>query len=85
MIYTYYGGINMDTAKIFKNGRSQAVRLPKSCRFDVQEVYVKKINDLVILVPKDAAWKVLESGVDYFTSDYLKQRSQPAVQERKEI
>ena len=79
------GGIDMDTAKIFKNGRSQAVRLPKSCRFDVQEVYVKKINDLVILVPKDTAWKVLESGVDYFTSDYLKQRSQPAVQERKEI
>ena len=79
------GGIDMDTAKIFKNGRSQAVRLPKSCRLDVQEVYVKKINDLVILVPKDTAWKVLESGVDYFTSDYLKQRSQPAVQERKEI
>ena len=75
----------METAKIFKNGRSQAVRLPKSCRLEGQEVYVKKINNLLILVPKDSAWKVLESGVDYFSPDYLKQRDQPSVQERKEI
>ena len=75
----------METAKIFKNGRSQAVRLPKSCRLEGQEVYVKKINSLLILVPKDSAWKILESGADYFSSDYLKQRDQPSIQERKEI
>ncbi len=75
----------METAKIFKNGRSQAVRLPKSCRLEGKEVYVKKINDLLILVPKDTAWKILESGVNYFSADYLKQRDQPSVQERKEI
>ena len=75
----------LDTAKIFKNGRSQAVRLPKNFRFEGQEVYVKKINDLVLLIPKDTAWKVLESGVDFFTSDFLQERNQPEVQERKEI
>ena len=75
----------LDTAKIFKNGRSQAVRLPKNFRLEGQEVYVKKINDLVLLIPKDTAWKVLEAGVDFFTSDFLVDRKQPAVQEREEI
>ncbi len=75
----------MDIAKIFKKGRSQAVRLPKNFRFEGQEVYVKKINDLVLLIPKDTAWKVLEAGVDFFTPDFLQERNQPAAQERKEI
>ncbi|RUM33902.1 MAG: AbrB/MazE/SpoVT family DNA-binding domain-containing protein, partial [Desulfobulbus sp.] len=34
----------MDTAKLFINGRSQAVRLPKRYRFEGKEVYVKKID-----------------------------------------
>jgi len=75
----------LDIAKIFKNGRSQAVRLPKDYRFKGQEVYVKKINDLVILIPKDSAWKVLESGVNYFTDDFLSDRNQPAIQKRNEL
>lgn len=40
-------------AKIFENGRSQAVRLPKECRFnsDTNEVSVNKIGDIVMLIP----------------------------------
>jgi len=72
----------LDIAKIFKNGRSQAVRLPKDSRLEGQEVYIKKINDLALLIPKDSAWKVLESGVNYFTADFLTDRKQPEVQKR---
>ena len=36
-------------AHLFKNGRSQAVRLPKSLRFDAEEVYIWKEGDRVIL------------------------------------
>ena len=36
----------MDTAKVFVNGRSQAVRLPKEYRFDESDVFIKKINDI---------------------------------------
>ena len=32
----------MDVAKIFENGRSQAVRLPKEYRFDTDEVFVTR-------------------------------------------
>jgi antitoxin VapB len=43
----------METAKLFVNGRSQAVRLPKAFRFDGNEVYIKKISGGVLLIPKD--------------------------------
>jgi antitoxin VapB len=41
----------MQTARIFNNGNSQAVRLPKEFRFDEEEVVIKKIGDIVILLP----------------------------------
>ncbi len=75
----------MDIAKVFINGRSQAVRLPKDYRLEGSEVYVKKIDDVVLLIPKDSAWKVLESGVNYFTKDYLQERNQPGIQERDDL
>lgn len=45
-------------AKIFENGRSQAVRLPKECRFnsDTNEVSVNKIGDIVMLIPMTNQW-----------------------------
>ena len=41
----------MQTARIFNNGNSQAVRLPKEFRFEEDEVIIKKIGDMVILLP----------------------------------
>ena len=38
-------------AKIFMNGRSQAVRLPKEFRFDCDEVFVRKQGDDVVISP----------------------------------
>ena len=61
----------METAKIFENGRSQAVRLPKQCRFDCDEVYVNKIGNVVILSPQDDPWKAMMESLDLFTDDFL--------------
>jgi len=41
----------MQTARIFSNGNSQAVRLPKEFRFEEDEVIIKKIGDIVVLLP----------------------------------
>ena len=46
----------METAKLFTNGRSQAVRLPKDFRFSGEEVAIKKVGEIVLLYPKDTAW-----------------------------
>ena len=50
--------LRMKTAKIFMNGRSQAVRLPKNYRFDCDEVYIRKDpeSDDVIISKKPGTW-----------------------------
>ena len=73
----------MQTAKLFENGRSQAVRLPKECRFGGREVFVRKYEDIVILFAKRSPWASLVGSLDEFTGDFMAERSQPAQQERK--
>ena len=62
----------MLTAKIFTNGSSQAVRLPKEFRFSGNEVYAQKIGDSVMLFPKERAWETFMEGIEGFTDDYFK-------------
>jgi antitoxin VapB len=62
----------METAKLFKNGRSQAVRLPKRYAFSGSEVYVTKVNGVVMLVPKGkGVWKPFLDSLGMFSDDYL--------------
>lgn len=73
----------MNTAKIFVNGRSQAVRLPKEYRFDTKEVIVTKVDDMVVLYPKEAGWDLLSRGIERFTDDFLSDRNQPKKAEKR--
>lgn len=77
----------MDTAKLFKNGRSQAVRLPKQYALPGDEVYVIKRNGIVMLVPKGkGAWKPFLDSLDMFTEDYMKApREQGSLQDREPL
>ena len=61
----------MYTAKIFENGRSQAVRLPKECRFTEDEVTVTKIGNIVMLIPKSDAWGGYLTGLSMFSDDFM--------------
>ena len=73
----------MQTAKLFINGRSQAVRLPKTCQFKGSDVYIQKIGSTVILFPKDKIWETFLHGLNSFTEDFLADgRNQPEMQER---
>ena len=74
----------METAKVFENGRSQAVRLPKKFRFNSDEVVVQRLGQAVMLVPKEAAWQTFMDGINSFTEDiFYDGRSQdvPTVRE----
>ena len=61
----------MDCAKVFTNGGSQAVRLPKSCQFNEKEVSAHRIGNLVILAPPDDKWDSFFLGLSLFTDDFL--------------
>lgn len=75
----------MNTAKLFTNGRSQAVRLPKDCRFEGSEVYIQKYGDVVLLLPKDDPWAPLLASLDQFSEDFMEDRQQPPAQEREAL
>lgn len=74
----------MDTAKLFKSGRSQAVRLPKEFRFDGQEVYIKRVGDAVVLLPREDSWRTLYDSLGAFSEEFMQKRDQPTDQQERE-
>jgi antitoxin VapB len=73
----------MQTAKVFKNGRSQAIRLPKEFRVETSEVYLKKTPEGFLVVPRDP-WEVFLEGVEELPEDFMAEgRKQPKLQTRK--
>ncbi len=75
----------MKTAKIFSNGRSQAVRLPKEFRFVGNDVFITKIGKIVVLIPQDDPWCSLIRSLDQFTDDFMETRDQPKHDSREKI
>ncbi len=77
----------MATAKLFQNGQSQAVRLPKEFRFEnLKEVFIKKINGMVVLIPKSdkTVWDKMFNNLDNFSDDFMQTRTEPK-QEREDL
>lgn len=74
------------TAKVFENGRSQAVRLPKECRFNTDEVVVNKIGDIVMLMPETNRWNSFMQAVNMFSDDFMENgRADDIGQERDSL
>lgn len=75
----------MKTAKLFKNGQSQAVRLPKEFRFPGTEVIAKRVGQGVLLLPAEDPWASLWDSLDLFTEDFMQERNPPPLQERDKM
>ena len=75
----------MKVAKLFKNGQSQAVRLPKEFRFEGTQVFIKRVGNVVILLPEQDTWQVLFDSLGLFSDDFMEAREQPEQQEREDL
>jgi antitoxin VapB len=77
----------MHTARLLKTGRGQVVRLPKEYALPGDEVYVKKIDGIVILIPKDEGpWRAFIGSLDKFSDDFLDfERDQGTLKRRRGI
>ena len=73
----------METAKLFVNGRSQAVRLPKTYRFEGSEVLIKRVGQAVVLLPAKHPWKTLIDSLDQFEPGFRMKREQPRSQQKR--
>jgi antitoxin VapB len=73
----------MIVAKVFQNGRSQAIRLPKEVRVDTDEVYLKRTREGFLVIPRDP-WELFFEGVEEVSDDFMSEgRTQPEVERRE--
>ena len=76
----------MMTAKVFENGRSQAVRLPKDFRFTESEVAINMVGSVVMLMPKTDPWAGFLKSLEMFSDDFMSDgRSENSIQEREAL
>jgi len=77
----------MQTAKLFQNGQSQAVRLPKEFRFNAKDIFIKKFEDIVLLIPKKkkSQWDFLSNSLDKFSDDFMVDYKRPKLQKREQL
>jgi len=74
-------------AKVFLNGRSQAIRIPKDFRVDSNEVYIEKVGETLVITPKKKNhWDTLfETLKQVDTSDFMNERVQPPLDKREDL
>ena len=76
----------MKTAKVFKSGNSQAVRIPKEFHLQGDEVEIHRKGESLILRPKKQSWAALIDSLKKFTDDFMRQgRRQPPGQDRGRV
>jgi len=73
----------MKKAKIFINGKSQAVRLPKEFRFEGSEVFIERAGNIVKLIPVNNTWDGLINILNHFSDDFMIERELLPNQKRK--
>ena len=73
----------MQIAKVFRNGRSQAIRLPKEFRVETDEVYLKRTAEGFLVIPRDP-WELFLEGAQELSENFMAEgRAQPPVQKRR--
>ena len=71
------------TAKIFMNGRSQAVRLPAEFRFSCREVFIERDGDTVIIRPKPPGWDDFFNRKPVVPNDFMSEREDLPPEKRE--
>ena len=72
----------MQRAKLFMDGNSQVVRLPKEFQFDGEFVYIRREGNDVVLSTKPLTWDEFFAQSSVFEDDFLAERNNQPPQER---
>lgn len=75
----------MQTAKLFQNGQSQAVRLPKSFRFEGTEVTIKRVGEGILLLPLKHSAEQLLTLLESVDEPIAIERNQPSTEDVRDF
>lgn len=78
-------GKTMNTAKLRMQGNEQLAILPDGFQLVGEEVYIKKVGNAIMLIPKNNPWQTLWNSLDLFSDDFMETREQPPLQEREKL
>jgi antitoxin VapB len=68
-------------AKVFMNGRSQAIRLPKEFRVRSSEVHLKRTAEGFVVLERDP-WELFQEGCRELSGEFMAERVQPILEKR---
>jgi len=69
----------MKKIKIFMNGKHQIVELPKEYQFNCNTVYIKKLDNLIVLIPENSVYSSFLMSLNEFSEDFMSERDQPSL------
>ena len=75
----------MNIVKLSKDKDHQFVDLPQNYQIEGEEAYIKKVGNVILLIPKDNPWQTLFSSLELFSDDFIEQREQPPQLEREAL
>lgn len=73
------------TAKLFRNGKNQAVRLPREFEMNVREVLIHREGDKLILSPKPDTWQNYFDSAQTLSDDFPDDISELSFEDREEL
>lgn len=75
----------MNIAKLSKSDNIQTVILPQEFQIEGNEVYIKKMGNALLLIPKDKPWQILWDSLELFSEDFMNSRDQPQQEQRETL
>ena len=75
----------MEVAKIFSDGETQLVALPKNFRFNDNEVFINRVGDAIILLPKARSMAGTLAALDMFTEDFMSDGKKEPPQNLRDV
>ena len=75
----------MNIVKLSKDKEHQFVALPQAYQIEGEEAYIKKVGNVILLIPKNNPWQTLFSSLELFSNDFMEQREQPSQPEREAL
>lgn len=71
--------------EIQNSPEGQSIKIPDSFQLDDDKVYVKKVGNVLYIIPFHDPWQNLIDSVEEFTPDFMDDRNQPTEQDRELI